>query len=428
MIFHKTLKNIRKKHGFTQEEFAKKLGCTVEQIVAIESNVKPATYIFVTLLRDKLKLHNAPITESERSTLMNGLYNWKLAIDYADISTAKMLQPELEKSVRASYSPSAENFYDLYAADYYRAIGDMKAYEETMATLSQRTDEFSARHLYYYQRLVGARAFVEKRYQEAIKAYKKAEALDKNNEWHDVRFYFGMGMSLSDRGYATRAIAYLEKAKHQAMWNKVYNGRRNSRFDVYIDGYLASDLAKIGKIDDALKILDKRLEIEMGKNSEQGMGYTYFSFGRVYYRVKNYDKAIINYDKALLCLDVDSDAYIASLFQKAMSLDASNKKVEASKIAKKGLSITTDELWKTLFDALAHSTSLYDDPKSSIYLKETLIPKLLDHGQYEVAMYYYKQLSDFYYEEGNSDVALKYSNHAVDINELIRKDLIEGDM
>ena len=428
MVFHKTLINIRKKHGYTYEEFAAVLGCTTEHIIALESNRETASFSFVTNLKNKLNLHSAPITQDERNSLMDGLQNWKRAIDYADMSKAKEQKPELEKGARASYSPSVTNFYDLHAADYYRAVGDMKAYEETMAALSKRTDQFSARHQYYYHCLLGAKAFVEKRYQDAIKAYKKAEELDKYKELRDVRFYYGMGISLSDRGYATRAIAYLEKADYLSKWSKAYGGRPNRRFSVYIDGYMASDLAKLGKIDEALEILDRRLVSETKRDSKEGIGYTYFSFGRVYYRTENYDKAIENFDSALKNLDKGTEAYMSCLSYKTASLIASSELAGAKKCAEKGLRVTTDEYWKTLFDALKHSASLQDDPKSYIYLKETLIPKLQEYGKNEAVVHYYQQLSKFYFEFGSSEVAFKYSNLALEIHKKLHKELVEGDV
>jgi len=274
---------------------------------------------------------------------------------------------------------------------------------------------------------VGARAFVDKRYQEAIKAYKTAAKADPNNKWKGVRFYFGMGMSLSDRGYAARALKYHEKAVYMSKYNKAYNGRLNRRFDVYIDGYRASDLSKLGRHEEALEILNKRLDIVMKKDDKEGIGYTYFIFGFVYLIADNYDKAIENYDLALLYLDSNSDVFIANLYHKAKVLLASDKLSEAVSCADKGLGTTNDELWKTLFDAIKHSTSL-SVSKSLILMKETIIPKLKDFGQQEEVVDCYKRLSDFYDGDGNAETALKYSNLALETQKQLHKELIEGDI
>ncbi|MCL2404043.1 MAG: helix-turn-helix transcriptional regulator [Defluviitaleaceae bacterium] len=428
MIYCKTLTRIRQSLGLSLAEFAKDLDCTEAYVYNLEANKEQASFEFVVKLKNKYNLHSSPILDREREDTMTRLYDWKVTINYGDIAKASELKPGLEKSAMSSFSPSTINMYDLLAADYYYLINDMKSYEETMTALSQRTNEFSARHWYHYNCLLGAKAFVGKHYQDAIKSYKSAEKLDKNDTWADVRFYFGLGMSLSDRGYATRAVEYLKKAKHMAMWGKAYNGKPNRRFDVYIDGYLANDLSKIGRGDEALKVLERRYVIETKNKSREGLGYTYFSLGRVYRRISDYDKAIDYFDKALEYLHVGESGHIASIYLKASSLINNDESDEAVVYAEKGMSITRSEYWKTKFDAIKHSILMHNDLNSAKYLSEIVIPKLKEYGQHEAIVYYYEQLSNFYNELGNIDIAIKCSNHALEIQKQMYNELLEGDM
>ncbi|MCL2404202.1 MAG: tetratricopeptide repeat protein [Defluviitaleaceae bacterium] len=428
MIYHKVLVNIRQQHGYSQEDFANLLQCDVAHIIALESGKEKADTPFVATIRVKLDLKNAPITELARATLMEDIYKWKVAIDYGDISKASELMPALKSGAKLSYSVSTQVLYDIFETDYYRLIGDMKSYNEMMKRLSQQVEKFNARQLHHYNCLVGAKAFVEKRYQEAIKAYVAAGRLDKSGDWSGVRFYAGLGASLSDRGYATRAVWYLEKARHLARWAAIYENRPNSRFDEYIDGYLASDLSKIGRCDEAITILERRLVIEMKKKSKEGIGYTYFSFGRVYQMAENFDKAIKNYDMALEYLNENNEAYISALYHKASTYTINNRNSEAVPCIEKGLEVAKDEYWRIRFDALMHSATLDVDPSSAEYLKNTAIPKLLSYGQGEAVVYYNKQLSEYYYEYGTLEAALKYSNSALEAQKQLHKELIERDM
>jgi len=429
MIFHKTLYNIRKKHGYTIEEFAELLGYPAEYIVALECNKEPVTFAFAVKLIEKLNLHDAPITQDARDKLMEKLHTWKLQIDHGLLDEATELKPEVQKGAMSSYSPSTETFYYLHSADYYRLANDMKVYEEIMTLLSQRADAFiNAKHKYYYNRLVGARAFVEKRINEAIKAYEAAIALDKNKELHDVRIYLGLAMSLSDSGFASKALEYYKEAKQLAEKSIVYGNKPNSRYDVYIDGYMASDLSKLGRSSEALGMLKNRLGIEKKKGSKVGIGYTHFSFGRVYGKIGDYDKAIKNFDMALGYLDKGSDVYIACVYKKASLLVDNNQIAEAVKVAEIGMSITTDERWTTMLDALKHSVSLEDNPDSATYLKETIIPKLLEFRENETVAYCYKKLSEFYYEHSSPEVAHKYCYLALEMQIKIRKELTERDI
>jgi len=222
-------------------------------------------------------------------------------------------------------------------------------------------------------------------------------------------------------------LKYHEKAVYMSKYHRAYNGRPNRRFDVYVDGYRASDLSKLGKHEEALEILNKRLDVVMKKDDKEGIGYTYYIFGRVNLIIKDYEKAIHNFDVALNYLNKVSEAYMACIYHKAVALIAVNNISVAMECVNEGLSITTDEAWKILFNSLKHSMSL-SDLKSLTYMKETIIPILHELRQYDEIVECYKRLRDFFDKDGNSEIALKYSNLALETHELLHKELIEGDM
>jgi len=424
LIFYKTLTNIRKKHGFTQEEFAKMLGCTEEYIVALENNKEQASFPFVVNLKDKLNLHSAPITESEREALMDSLQTFKILIDYGEMEKAAEQLPRLAKDVRASYSPSANNFFDLFAAAYYWVTDDKKAYEETMTALSKRTDEFNGKHLYYYHRLIAAREFRAYRYREALKAFMTAEKLDKDALLSNVGFYYGYGACLSDMGYVAKAIECMRKAQHMAKWRMVYNGKPNRRHDAYIDGYLARGLSKIGKTDEALGLLDNRLARELKNNNKEKIGYIYNCLGVVYLREDNYNSALNNLDMAFQYFDVGSRGYISTLYHKARALIKSGRIDEGISFVDKGLCITHD-VWKALLDALRHSVSL-SDPKSLSYMEKIAFANLKVYGQYDEVLEYCELISSFYNKSGKPEVALNFISLAYELQKQLYRELVEG--
>jgi len=426
MIFHKTLTNIRTKHGYTHEEFAAVLGCDAALIVELESNKQKVDFAFVTNLRDKLGLHNAPITEVERTALMEGLNIWLQAISYGDMDKAAALKPQLEKGARESYSPSTVNYYDLFAANYYWMTGDMGAHNETMAALELRKDEFGARHQYYYHRLLGARAFMNHKYSEALRAYVTAKKLDKNSEWGSVGFYYSISKCLSDIGYTTKAIEHLKKARQLAQRDKSYDNRLNSRFDVAIDGHLACNLAKIGKVEEAHSILDKRLNIEMrtGKGSESH-GATHFYIGLAYLQAKKYCDALKNFEIALQHTSEKGYYYCDALYNKARALFYVGKISEGICNIDNALSLSSNKVLTVLLEALKYS-KLTSVPESLSYMENIIMPKLIEYEQYEEAAEYFKLLSDEYCEKDNHLVALKYSNAALDVYKQLCEERIKG--
>ena len=425
MIFHKTLANIRKKHGFSQDEFAKALGCTRELIVALESNKEQATFAFVTNLKDKLNLHSAPITESERATLMDSLYKWKLAIDYGDMDVAKAQKPELEKAAKNSYSPSTLNFYDLYSASYYWAVGDKDAFNQVADALSKRTGEFSARHLYHYYRIEASRNYIAYRFVESLKMYKAAEKLDKNSEWGNVGFYYGYGMCLSSLDYPSRAIECFKKAQHIAKWHKAYKGKPNARYNFYIDTVLSDDLSLLGGLDEALAMLDKHLKIESENKINLRMGELYLAYATAYLRAKRYDEALENFDTAAKYFNTDGMKCKTTLYRKSLCLIESGNIEDGLRCIEEGFSIQMDDAYRVLFEALKCSVSL-NDSESLRHMEDIVLPKLLRHSHNSEAIKYSKLLGEFFGEKGCYEAAFKYSNVALKVIEHLYYEYVEG--
>jgi len=427
VIYYKTLANIRKNLGYSQEDFAKLIGCSTDKIIALECNEEQATYDIVDAIRAKFNLKNAPITETERNLLLNSLFYFKSAIDYGDYKKAAELKPGLEKSVKSSYSPSTEIFYDLFATAYYWQTHNTKAYEENMTALNRRKSEFSARHHFYYYRLIAAREFAAYRYDKALESYIAAEKLDKDTKWGDVGFYYGLGRCLSDMGFAKRASVYFRKAKHLSKWQKIYEDRPNRFYDAELDGYLAYNLSKIGESNEALEILYKRLEKEIGRvnANNEDIGFVYLTFGRVYRNTKDYDTALYNFDEALQYLSEESESYKVNLYHKALTLIDSSNISEGLLCVDKGLRMPLNDTNKVLFEALKCSV-LLSDSESLEYMERTIMPKLLEYKLYEEAVKYSKVLSDFCAENGDYESALEYSNTALEIKEQLYEERVEG--
>ena len=426
MIYYKTLINIRKAHGYSQAEFAKLMRCDLEYLIKLENDELKPTYLFVEKLRHKLNLNDAPITSTEWETLMKGLTTFRLALDYDDMNTATRLKPKLEKEAMSSFSRNAEILYSLYAAGYYWAVNDMEAHDRTMATLSQRTDEFNARHQYYYHRLIGAREYILHNYDNALKAFLTAEKLATELQWVNVGLYYACAKCLADMGYIARAVDYYKKAQHYGRWHKPYDGKPNGMYDAYIDGRLASCLSKLGKSNEAITILEKRLSKELRQHiSRENIGFTYLSFGKVYSHIGSYKIALENFEKAFLYLEEGGEAYTANLYKMAETLIASDRISEAIICLDKGLSLPDmRKIWVLLFNMLKHSTSL-SEPDSILYVIDA-IPKLKAYGQYGDIAIYYKLISDFCRDNENNELIVKHSNLAHIAYEIQQQHLLAG--
>ena len=429
MIYYKTLRNIRKEYGLTQEQLAQKLGCTPEYIQTLETPKKEglAPPEFVQTLREKMGLQDALITEAQREALMERLHRWKIMIDYGALDKAKEALPKLEQDTKSTFSRSTSLLLDLYTASYYRAKGDLDACYKLTDELSKYTNEFNARHFYLYHRLEGVRAYSEGRFRDAVNVLARAEKLDRHLKQGEVGFYYLYGMCLSDMGYVAGAIENLKRAKHLATWNKIYNGEANKRYDYFIDGYLAYNLSKFGESEEAFKILHRRLSLEKKSGKKQAIGYTYHSIGSVYLMIKKYDEAVFNFDKAFSYLEKSSGAYKSALFRKTVAL-YDNGKMDACRIcAERGMSLCSEDdmLWRAMFDGYVHLTTLHS-PESVKHMEKSVIPILEEYNHYEVAADFYLALSNSLKQSGDYERALNYCTFALETYKRLYEERMEG--
>ena len=427
MIHNKALIAIREAHGLSQEALADKLGYTVDYIRALEDkskNRETATPEFLNILREKLDLHDAPLTEEELKQHTEELHRWRDLIDYGEMRKAAVIRPKLAKRTKLSFRQGTQCLYDLYEVRYYRAVGDKKAYEKLMASLSERKHAFNERCNYLYYRQEAMAALDAYRFKDAHAAFCKAEEIDKESKWLDVGFYYAYGTCLSYMGYATRSIEYCNMALHKARWSMNHEANTNRRYDLYIECILAQNHSKVGNTEEALFILTGRLRYEIERSRTSTLGFVYHFFGQVYQQMGELSKALENYDNALKYHHDGSVFCKDSLYHKAESLIACDRICEAVQCIEKGLTISSDEVWKSLFDALKHSVSL-SCPKSLEYMKNTAIPRLLELELYEEAMTHHETLSRFYEKIGNDKLRAEHSDSALAIQKQLYRERVE---
>jgi len=424
MILPKHLISIRKKHDLSQEEFAVKLGVSSALIRSLEDGFDKATPEFVAKLRNAFNLNGIPLTDDEKKLFYGELHNLRFLIDYGLLDSAAEVIPSLTRRAKASCYMSFINLSDIFTAYYHFSINSFEACEKAMAALHERRQSFDIRHHYYYNILVGMQAYKARDYDKALEAYIKAEELDKNAQLREAGFYHMYGMILSEMGYTARAISYHKKAVHHAKWNKGYHGKPNTRYDVGIDSYLAYNLSKIGQKDEAFEILNKRLETVKTRGTGKEIGLIHHSLGKVHLRIGDYSEAIANFETAFRYLPKDSKLSNTNLYYKALALITGGREKEGIVYVDEGLNISTDDILKVRLEALKHSIALHDY-KSILYMKNTIMPKLLEYGLYEEALKYYKAISDFYAEDGNDELALVYLGRAYAIIERFCENRVE---
>jgi len=409
---------IREAQGLSVTSLSALMGYDRTYLNKIEKGLKPLNDSVVQRFKDALNMPMLPLTKEEEIDFIKSLHSWKDSIIFGETDVAKKLQPQLARCVELIQCPSLQITYDLISTIYYRSVGETERLDDVLASLSKRENSFTKEQAYRYTRQLAVRELSAWHYRDALKyfldAEKTGDALNLNNEG----FYYNIAHCLTDMGYASKAIEYLEKAQKKA------TEKRSNTYSVYIRDFIALNYSSMGRHHEALEILESCLRDEKQKaNKAITIGSLYRSISMVHFKMSNNKNALKNIDIALSYCKIGSKEYIPCLYHKAVILIADKEVSEAMTYLSKVINMSQKgTIEHVLTTSLKHYLSITCDDSLN-YIETFTLPQLHGYGKYLVLSDYYEILSG-YYKNKNKSKALHYSSLA---NELIKK-LSKGDL
>ena len=422
MLIHtpgERLKFIRLKLGLTQTGLGEELFISGSYISHMENGTTRIPEDFPPKLVEYMKVPKLLLPNEAFPVYNAELTRFMHMITHGDLEEAKALQPELAGAAEWSIEPYYKNKYLLFSSYYWRAVGDMEKFENTLLLLQDVAKDFDQEQLYWYERILGVQKQLKNQYKAALFHYRKAEELSKYVSVNDEVIAINIGLCLREMGYAVLSIEYLEMAQ------QIADGRGGIRFYLAIKCSLAINCSRLGKIDKATNLLyDCLREAKTKKDAEFLTGGIYCYLGMVYRAGKDNDKAIENFDNAIKCAKNGSEQYIFTLCHKASALFAAAKTNEAMKCVDEGLPISEPyPLWHTWFQTLKHFATV-DDKTSRDYILNIAIPCFMEHGLHLPVIDFYLLLCRYHEGVSERKVGIKYLYAAFDM----QKRLIEGDL
>jgi len=412
---------IRNKLKMTQKDLYMTTGTSISLIGQYENNKSPVSPDVFKKFKKELKLEDIPLSDDEVAAFKKDQLNaWNFMINFGDIEKAKELQPTLTYRVKWSHDVDLRNLFDLYSINYNCVIGEREEAGRLATDLKKREQSFTDEHLYWYYRYLGNLEHWNWRYKAAVTLYMKAEDIGNRYNLNDKALYYNVGNCFTYMDYPYRAIVYLEKVQIEKF------DASNITFGFAVQRLLAINYSKLGRIDEALELIEGYRNYLMNekKDYKLGFGRVYHCICLVYQEAGNYEKALENLDMAFRYCDEKSEQYIRNLCSKASLLRTINRNDEVAKCLSKGLPMVTEgTLWSEWLHALKHSLTL--DKQSSVdYLEYTSIPRLRDYGKHALVIECHRWLSSYYKENGKYRPAGEYSDKAAEIY----KKLMKGDL
>jgi len=407
--------DIRERQKINTSQMSVKMGFDRTYWGKIESGKKPLTDETIRKFKEVLDAPLLILSEDDVLHFKNKLMDWKNAITYEELDKAKSMQAQLARTLELSPNGTMERLYNIFTIGFYRVHANFKEMDKQIAKLKKQADYFTNEEAHWYYRQVAVRAHDLLDYNVAIDAYLRAEKSGEETNLNNEGFYYNIGHCLTDMGYATTAIQYLEKALDKAVENK------NHAHDVYMRIMLSANYIPTGRAADAVQILFGCLNEIKGKNNLQVIiGLIYRRIALAYSALEDFDAAIKNIDTSFDFLESGHDFYNENLYYKAVILLSAKKRQEAETCLAQGIAVTKEtSLAFVMLNTLNHLLNL-KKPISCEYVENIAIPKLKYHCVNVQLLDCYSKLGE-HYEENNVIKSNMYFREAFALSEKLRK-------
>jgi len=233
-------------------------------------------------------------------------------------------------------------------------------------------------------------------------------------EHQDESIYYNIGHCLTDMGYASRALEYLNQSLAIA-------NSKNNHDTVYTRYFIAENYVYTGRATEALEMLTNCLRDEKAKkDKDRTVATIQCRIGRAYAYLGNHKTALAEYEKIRKLTRFKSKLPPHVIYFKAISLNGCNRKTEALQCIDEGIIDSIDG--SNINIALRTIKCLYtiNQSDSVLSLINELIPSLISFEHNFLLIQCYEELHK-HFSRTSTKVALDYLTKAYLLSEKLRK-------
>lgn len=224
-------------------------------------------------------------------------------------------------------------------------------------------------------RKLGFNYFMRGDYANALQLYKKALAINKNNDTETANILKNIGIAYSEQGNYEKAKEFLLESIETF----------KQLGDEKLEGSSTNNLAMVcmhnKEYDKALQYAKRTLAIRKKYNDESGIANAYTVIGRIYQSQKHFNDAVVFFNKALAIREANNDLYniayldiyLSDIYfhqkQYAKSIDYAQKSLKAfiENGVKRGIAHCYDLLYKNYEAMQDFKQALYFHKLSAAY-------------------------------------------------------------
>ena len=415
------IKAVRTAKYISQGELARNMPevfeCNQDMISKLELGTYNYSQDFIMAVRTFLGIDWIPILPEERQGYVTRLYNWLDLIVKRDFVAADSMQTQLSAIEFLAEEEELNILYQLFECRLFLETRRQDYGALALARLEDKLDQFTSMQRYHYYYNWGTLYGKKREFDKAAEYYLQAYDVMRHGLKEETGFYYNLAYCLYDQGYATKAIAFLEKAK------KAYEGDNNVGMVGHVNNLLGVTYIHVGHLSGAKEALDSYLAQATRDGTSSEIGAALINLGYLYRRDGQLGEALAYLDRAVEHLSEQSNFYLEMLYQKVWCFIEQGSPLRALDDLAKGKELSQgNEKYTALFEALEQVMSA-EKEESRIYLEDVAVPFFLKNKWNHIVMDFAEFLAEYYPKRR---VPQKYRTNMVEFIYKARQKMMEG--
>lgn len=344
---------------------------------------------------------------------------WYISMREQDKEKAIRLKKELESTILEATEPILETTYNLLQVRFYLLLKDYTGVLQNFSDVGSVRDLADHQLKYYYYFFNGIFLYDNKRYEDAVDSYLKAEPYLKkgndNRETAEFKYKLATAYHRADH----LLLSVYEAREALALFQKEYNFTRCAD----CENLLGANIKYIERYDIAEKHYQKALKL-VGKVGDLRRKSAYYKNLGALYSEQNLSESAINCLKKayeLMGPEEYTGQRIRNVYLLTKEHFRAEKTSEACEWLEKGIKLSFEQEDGEHLHRFKMLEAKYYNPLNYEKAYREGIDFLQENKLWEYVMEYSEELAVYYREKGQLESAVEYYDLTIKVRKIIEK-------
>ena len=365
---------VRKAKGLSLENVADAIHSSASHVRRIELSETKCDHATLAKIKEYMAIKNAPLLEHELRIYKERIWVWNELITTARMAEAEDMRQELAVILALPFERELYLLYIMTECRIYLTMSNLPPVEERLAEAEPFISEAGDVVRFLYYRCKGLMHAFGGDNNAALQYFLKCLNCDYNNIMPAFSVYYIIGRIYISLGKLYNSIKYLERAVTEYTGDREHHSFAAARVDLAICYIYVKDYDKAVELCNAAII-----QAESIKNTDH-LGPAKATLALCIFKMGKHDEALKLMDEALELFQKHTPDYKVHLINKTRFLVDMKNYSQAEELSKQILPLIEDnDILTMLYTTECHRMTL-NNAESIEYLENTAIPSFMAIG------------------------------------------------